>query len=225
MTKLRDLRGAIRKQDGDVSLALPLPDGRTLTLALQKTKLLAALGEAFEGETPFALDGGVLTLAAPLTPARATAPSTAPEVAGTAPVEGGGPTIEALASRMRRNEARALTIVASGREWAANVRRDDQGWTHGGSESTLTAAIEAALSQHESKWSLGTGTVERPASEAPIPACEIATALYITASDEATAQGVKDFTFDLDAEEEPDLTTFPADGSLGDEEPDLLGEL
>ena len=45
--KLRDLRGAIRKP-GNPSIALELTPGRTMTLLLQKTPLLAELGRVYD---------------------------------------------------------------------------------------------------------------------------------------------------------------------------------
>lgn len=45
--KLRDLRGAIRKP-GNPSIALELTPGRSMTLLLQKTPLLAELGRVYD---------------------------------------------------------------------------------------------------------------------------------------------------------------------------------
>lgn len=45
--KLRDLRGAIRKP-GNPSVVVELTPGRTMTLLLQKTPLLAELGRVYD---------------------------------------------------------------------------------------------------------------------------------------------------------------------------------
>lgn len=45
--KLRELRGAIRKSKGNPTITVELSLGVPMTLTLQKTPLLAALGEAY----------------------------------------------------------------------------------------------------------------------------------------------------------------------------------
>lgn len=58
--KLRDLRGAIRKP-GNPSIALELTPGRTMTLLLQKTPLLAELGRVYDEKEETGLHYDVAT--------------------------------------------------------------------------------------------------------------------------------------------------------------------